>query len=369
MALPGFNSMNRYLCFLLALLIVSIGHAANFPDTSTDLQVIVNSNNVSAGSASFRWSFTDNRLTVGPTGLGSRVNVEGATPAWRLYAGGNPAASFSRLEGFWDSGAQTYYLREMVSGSNAIPLVVGINSGATLTFNTDGTATHSGGLGLSAQTNRLTIVNNALLLDGIPIGGTSETNVNNNFYTTNVFFVTGKGNTLIITQALTLNYVKTNLLSTDANGLVTTTKFGANISWDPATQTISASGGGDTTGTNVVTLTQTGTNLTAQMDFSLVQNGGVFKIVLTNNLYVSVPTSVATTPFRKAWFMAQQPSTGTCYINFTNGFFAYSEGSAPVNDTNAGSVTIYEMVSDVFTNGLVHLSMVAKSKLITNSIP
>lgn len=124
-----------------------------------------------------------------------------------------------------------------------------------------------------------------------------------------------------------------------------------------------APAGAPTTGTNIVTLTQTGTNA-AQMDFSLVQNDGVFKLVATNNVYFGTPANVANTVFRKAWLMVQQPSTGTCLITFTNGQFAFPSGAAPVNDTNNGSVTLYEFVSDVFTNGILHGRMTSVSKLI-----
>jgi hypothetical protein len=236
---------------------------------------------------------------------------------------------------------------------------------------------------------------------GVTSGG-GATNPVNNFYSTNNFYVTGKGNTLVVTQQLTLNYIKTNLLATDASGNVTTAKYGANITWDPATQTISSSGGssanvngtnlttlnltnsatvtwavaggsnvtaiaaagtGDTTATNIVTLTQTGTNA-AQMDFSLVARGGVFKLALTNNAYFGAPANVNNTDFKKAWLVVQQPSTGTCLITFTSAFFAFPEGVAPINDTNNGSVVWYEFVTDPITNGLVHGWMSLKSKLI-----
>lgn len=125
-------------------------------------------------------------------------------------------------------------------------------------------------------------------------------------------------------------------------------------------------GGGDSTGTNIVTLTQTGTNLSV-MDFSLVQNGGAFKVSLTNSGFVPTPTNIATSPFRKAWLFVQQPSTGTCLVTFTNGSFAHfasgtNAADVPINDTNNGAVTIYEMVTDPFTNGLVHLSITPQSK-------
>ncbi len=115
-----------------------------------------------------------------------------------------------------------------------------------------------------------------------------------------------------------------------------------------------AIGGGDTTGTNVVTLTQTGTNVSS-MNFALVQNGGLFKIALTNNAFMPTPSNVAAG--RHAWLAVQQPSTGTCLVTWTNGTFNGPEGQLLINDTNNGAVVYYEMVSDAFTNGVVNLWM------------
>ncbi len=131
--------------------------------------------------------------------------------------------------------------------------------------------------------------------------------------------------------------------------------------------TISASGGGSTTDTNIVTLTMTGTNVSS-MDFALVQNGGAFKLVLTGNAYVGSPANVVNTSFKKAWLLVQQPSTGTCLLQFTNGVagFAWPQGVAPVMDTNNSSVAVFEFVTDVFTNGLVHGTMSSLSKTATN---
>jgi hypothetical protein len=209
-----------------------------------------------------------------------------------------------------------------------------------------------------------------------PVGsGTTNTVINSttinsttiNVVTQNVSvhkgaYYTVSNNITILTNAtLSLsNLPTTSILMIGADGNATNaTLSGLTLSGT----TLTASGGGDTTGTNVVTLTQTGTNI-SQMDFSLVQNGGAFKLTLTNNAYMTTPANVATSPFRKAWLFVQQPSTGTCLVTWTNGQFCAPEGVALVNDTNAGSVTIYEMVSDPFTNGLVHLSMTPLSKRI-----
>jgi len=126
---------------------------------------------------------------------------------------------------------------------------------------------------------------------------------------------------------------------------------------------LTATATGETTATNIVTLTMTTTNVSA-MDYSLVQRGGVFKLALTGNGYIGAPSGVANTAFTHAWLMVQQPSTGTCALTFTNGFYAFPEGIAPIIDTNNGAVTVFEFTSDVFTNGLLHGWMSVKSKLI-----
>jgi hypothetical protein len=180
---------------------------------------------------------------------------------------------------------------------------------------------------------------------------------------TNMFFVSGKGNTLVITQSLTIQALKTNLVATTSTGLLTNANYGTGIAWDPSTLTISATASGDTTGTNIVTLTQTGTNV-PQLDFSLVARGGAWKLQLTNNAYIGAPANVASSPFSQAWLVVQQPSTGTCFLTFTNGFWQFPEGVAPIIDTNNGAVTIYQFISDPISNGLVHGTMSLKSKLI-----
>lgn len=227
-----------------------------------------------------------------------------------------------------------------------------------------------GWLSLSDRTNRLSILNDQLLLDGVAISGGGEAAPVNNFYSTNNFFVSGKGNTLVVTQSVTLAGLDVAVVTINGTNLAPKLNFTnsasatfAILGTSNVTITASGSGGGDSTGTNIVTLTQTGTNVSA-MDFSLVQNGGVFKLSLTNNAHIPTPSNVGNTIFRKAWLIVQQPSTGTCFVTWTNGTFAGPDGQTLVNDTNNGAVVIYELVSDVFTNGLVHVFMSQKSKLM-----
>jgi len=186
---------------------------------------------------------------------------------------------------------------------------------------------------------------------------------------TNTFNV-GKGGHLTVSNSFTIltnvtfsvqNLPLPAVLVVGTNGILTNATL-SNI-------TLSNDGvlaaSGDTTGTNIVTLTMAGTNVSS-MDFSLVQRGGIFKLVLTGNAYVGAPANVATSPFSKAWMLVQQPSTGTCLLQFTNGHFAWPEGVSPVMSTNGGDVALFEFVSDVFTNSILHGVMVPLSKLATN---
>lgn len=184
-------------------------------------------------------------------------------------------------------------------------------------------------------------------------GGSGDvTNVYNTTIITNSFFVSGKGNTLVITQQLTLQAIKTNLLSTDASGNVTTTKFGANISWDPATQTISASGGGGTSPSYNL-LTQSGTNA-GTIDFSGIGNHSVWYITASNNLFFGTPSNIPTNPFTFYVFV-RQPSTGTCFVTWTNGTYGFSGGSTngPISDTNGNHMDIWTFIVSPFTNSQI----------------
>jgi len=211
--------------------------------------------------------------------------------------------------------------------------------------------------------NLSTIANAAGVLTNDGAGGLgwstdigSASNPINNFYSTNNFFISGKGNTLVITQTLTVSgqYVYPLVPGT---GITFTTN---NIGTGQTNLTISATATSETTGTNIVTLTQTTTNVSA-MDFSLVQRGGVFKLVMTGNAYIGAPTGVANTSVSQCWLMVQQPSTGTCVLTFTN-LYCFSEGVMPIIDTNNSAVSVFQLVSDVFTNGLVHASVSTPSK-------
>lgn len=331
-----------------------------------------------SGVGFVKWNTEMNAISAGETYGISEFIANDSTDEWsaRLNIGTNAAANTEYLQFSLEKSSRgalavlnpgsissedednIYLFDTLTSQTNANDVLMSVRNFGTNEFQVD----RLGAISLSAETNKLSIANDQLLLDDVPISGGTETAPVNNFYATNIFYQSGKGNTLIITQQLTLNYMPTNILATDGSGGVTNAVIGSGLTWTPSTRTLTASG--DTTFSNVVTLTQTGTNI-SQLDFSLVQNGGVFKLSLTNNGYIGAPANVATSPFRKAWLIVQQPSTGTCILQFTNGHFAWPERVSPVVDTNNGSVAVFQFVTDVFSN-IVHGSMVPWSGLATN---
>lgn len=220
-------------------------------------------------------------------------------------------------------------------------------------FTTGTNMTVPGNLSLNGRTNRLSIANDQLLLDGIPISGGSETAPILNQYISNYFAINGRNNTLIVTQALTLQFIKTNLLSVDANGLVTTTKFGANITWDPATQTLNSTGGGSGLTETVTTLGWSGTNLTG---FDCATNGASYYVLLTNHALIGSSTMAnlpAKTAYKTYTLCVQNDSTGVWTLTFTNTIFAWSEGSQPVMVTNGSGVAYFYFHTDLTTNSIL----------------
>lgn len=270
-----------------------------------------------------------------------RLRASGATPSIELWNTSgtanfrrfifNNATDQLRVEWSNDAGSMSLLLSTWSSDGNFAPLT----------------------LSLSGETNRLSIANDQLLLDGVQVSGGSESAPVNNFYSTNNFFINGKGNTLVVTQSVTFQFIKTNLLATDANGLVTTTKFGSGISWDPATQTISstASGGGLTEA--VTTLTYSGTNA---VGFDCSTNGMSYYILLTNHVlfgsstFASLP---AKTAYRTFTLCLQQDSAGGYVPKFTNSIVAWSEGVQVQVTTNANAVSYVYFHTSLATNSML----------------
>jgi hypothetical protein len=258
------------------------------------------------------------------------------------------------------------------TSSSTYPLMID-NSSGTVTpsgilfspsFHMSGTNGLFGGtLSLNGRTNKLSIVSDTLYLDGVAVGGSTSTNyystiittnltVNNNLTVSNLFVQNGSHNTMIISNSLTIQPVKTNLLATTATGLVTNANYGSGVSWDSATLTLSASGGGGSTPLTFNTLTYSSTNVT--VDCSLGDtNGAAYKLVLAGPTFFATPTSVPTTAKGfQIWF--QQPSTGTVAVAWTNASYKFPGGVVPVIDTNGSAVTLVMFATGPFTNSLLN---------------
>ncbi len=182
--------------------------------------------------------------------------------------------------------------------------------GTNLTFN--------GSLSLNGRTNLIGDNGTSLTYNGAAIGGTSETNVQNNFYTTNNFFISGKGNTLIMTNYVrfpwtTLAMTGTNVAQIDLNAgsmfrvyLSANAFFGA-VANHPGTnlsQTIQIALIQDGTGGRAVTMTNStwflsGSGATTNAMPTLNSNINAISVLTfvthpTNSIaLVGVPTTIA----------------------------------------------------------------------------
>jgi len=181
-------------------------------------------------------------------------------------------------------------------------------------------------------------------------GGASQANPINNFYSTNNFFQSGKGNTLIITQTLTVSgqYVYPLVAG---SGIAFTTN---NIGTGQTNLTIAASGGGGSASTWVPNTALTysgGTNLT--IDGS---GGTNFYVLLTNNAFFATPSNVPANKATNTTFTIffQQDSTGTRTVTWTNASFKWPGGptAAFQPSTNANAVSYVSFTMSPFTNSI-----------------
>jgi hypothetical protein len=282
----------------------------------------------------------------------------GGTPYFHFGSGGNINKMGSTGLLAWGSGDATTSGDTFLSRESAAVIQLGTDVAAPVNQtlkSADGVGTDKAGANFTIEGGQGT---------GTGAGGT-------------LFFATSKART----TASTANPY-TNWMSIDSNGAVAISNITGTatlLTGLTSSNTLAGVGIGSglamsgtnlvttTTATNIVTLTMTGTNVSA-MDFSLVKSGGAFKLVLTGNAYVGSPVNVTTADFKKATFFVQQPSTGTCIIQFTNAGagWAWPEGVSPVIDTNGGAVSYFDFRTDVFTNGLVHGTLVPLSKVATN---
>lgn len=143
-----------------------------------------------------------------------KLAIRGAGPGLDFWntSGGADLKRYSIV----DSGNQLRF--EWHSDNGGSSLLLG-------TFSSDGNFAPIS-LSLSSGTNRLTIANNQLLLDGVPVVGDSSAPITNIYATTiNVttqHFTIGKGGSLTITNALTPQQIgASKLVATESNGALT----------------------------------------------------------------------------------------------------------------------------------------------------
>ncbi len=209
----------------------------------------------------------------------------------------------------------------------------------------------AGDLSLSGRTNKLSIVNNQLYMDGVPVTSTASAPVNN-FYATNIFVQNGAHNTLIITQQLTLSFLKTNVLATTASGVVTSVVYGSGLTWTPSTLTLSASGGG---GGASVWIPNTALTYSGGTNLTIDGSGGTnFYVLLTNTAFFATPSNIPASSTTNTSFTVffQQNATGTWDVTWTNASFKWPGGSQFKPLTNASSVSWVTFTMSPFTNGI-----------------
>lgn len=213
---------------------------------------------------------------------------------------------------------------------------------------------------MNGRTNRLSILNDQLLLDGVAISGGSESAPVNNFYSTNNFFVSGKGNTLVITQSVTLAGLDVAVVTINGTNLAPKLNFTNSASATFAisgtsnvTITASGSGGGSGVTTTVTPLAYSGTNITG---FDCLTNNATYTLTLTNHCLFGTSTfsNVPNTTTNHFFTLAlKQDSTGTWVPKFTNSIVAWADGIQAVIRTNANAVSYVYFHTHLFTNGML----------------
>lgn len=192
---------------------------------------------------------------------------------------------------------------------------------------------------------------NALLFNGIQVStnssGGSESAPVNNWYSTNNFFISGKGNSLVITQTLTVSgrYVYPLEAGT---GITFVTN---NVGTGQTNLTISTSGGGSGVSTQVTPLTYSTTNA---VGFDCTTNNMSYTLLLTNHVLFGTSTFVGLPNTTTNMFFTlglQQNSAGGWVPKFTNSICKWASGNQPVIDTNANAVSYVYFHSSLFTNG------------------
>ncbi|MES2367081.1 MAG: hypothetical protein V4563_14490 [Pseudomonadota bacterium] len=232
----------------------------------------------------------------------------------------------------------------LVSQSNNL---LGVNNTDTNTF------LRSGGVGSAPSFVALPGSSATNPIANIYVTNLFATNitVQNNLTVSNLFTVNGNHNTLIVTNSLTLQTIKTNVLATTSSGLITNVNYGSGLTWTPSTLTLSASGGGGASVwiPNAALTYSGGTNVT--IDGS---GGTNFYVLLTNTAFFATPSNIPASSTTNTSFTVffQQNATGTWDVTWTNASFKWPGGSQFKPLTNASSVSWVTFTMSPFTNGI-----------------
>jgi hypothetical protein len=197
----------------------------------------------------------------------------------------------------------------------------------------------------------------------------------------NINFITGNGNRVTITNTLNVSggfvyplqagtgiTITTNTVGTGQTNVTiaasasgtTVSVNGTNVTTpnlqDTATVTLAVSGSNITANAASTTpafntLSYSGTNVTLDASLGSTE-AAYYKLVLTNNAWFTTPSSVPATP-KGYQIWVQQPSTGTCLVQWTNVSFVFPGGVQPVVDTNNNAVSVVTFAKGPFTNSVL----------------
>ncbi len=356
--------MNKLILGLITILLAITGHAASTtisslpilrtPSTNTYFEIsdmsaspmsrklwlIDLANAVATNSSilklnSFDTNILGTNLVWNPATL--RLRLAGATPSIELWNSSGTADfrrfifdnAFDQLRVEWsdDAGGTSLLLATYSADGNFSPI----------------------SLSLSGQTNRLTMANNQLLLDGSPIIGTSNAPVNN-FYATNFYVQNGNHNNMIVSNSFKLIPAgPSKILRTDSNTNVVAAVIGTGLAFDGTNLTTTGSSSGASVWIPNTALTYSGgTNIT--MDAS---GGTNFTVAVTNTIFMADPTNPpGSTSTNTSWTMTfKMDGTGGYAVTWTNKF----KGIQFQPLTNANAVSMVTITTSSFTNGQYYL--------------
>ncbi len=224
------------------------------------------------------------------------------------------------------------------TSSSTYPLMID-NSSGTVTpsgilfspsFHMTGTNGLFGGtLSLNGRTNKLSIVNDTLYLDGVAVGGSTSTNYYSTIITTNLTVLNSLTVSNISVTNITVqnNLVVSNLYTVNGNHNTMIITNAVRMPWS--------------------TLTLTGTNV-AQIDLNA---GSMFRVYLAANAYFgTVANHPGTNTSQTIQIALIENGTGAHTVTMTNSTWFLNASGASTNavvtiNTNANAITLLTFVT------------------------